>query len=360
MKARIHLVAGARPNFMKIGPLYHALAASDWAEPIFVHTGQHYDPLMSEVFLRDIGLPLPHVHLGASGDSHATMTADVMVAYEKALKANPPDYVVVAGDVDSTLGAALATRKLNLRLAHLEAGLRSFDRTMPEEINRRLTDAMSDLLWTPSEDADLNLAREGIDSTSIVRIGNVMIDAYVRLESAITGARVPNEMGLSAKSYLVATLHRPANVDDPVKLALLLDSLGTIAADIPITFPVHPRTRKAMKASGISVSKNIKLLEPMSYIRFMSLIRDAAAVITDSGGIQEETTYLGIPCLTLRESTERPVTITHGTNRLVQPADLATAVRTAISAPRGSAPSIPLWDGHAAERAARSLKDRVG
>lgn len=359
MKARIHLVAGARPNFMKIGPLYHSLAGSDWAEPVFVHTGQHYDPLMSDVFLRDIGLPQPHIHLGASGDSHATMTAHVMIAYEKALKEHRPDYVVVAGDVDSTLGAALATRKLNLRLAHLEAGLRSFDPTMPEETNRRLTDAMSDLLWTPSEDADLNLAREGIASTSIVRIGNIMVDAYVRLAGAIAAARVPDEMGLMQHNYLVATLHRPVNVDDPVALATLLDGLGAIAADMPVVFPVHPRTRKSMDAVGIAPHKNIRLLEPLSYIRFMSLVRDAAAIITDSGGVQEETTYLGIPCLTLRESTERPITITHGTNKLVRPADLVPEVRKAVAAPR-DVPSIPLWDGHAAERAAQSLKDRIG
>ena len=361
MSATIHLVAGVRPNFMKIGPLYHALKTTTWAKPIFVNTGQHSDPLMSDVFLTDIALPKPDIHLGAARDGQSHTTADVLVSYEKVCRQSRPDWVVVVGDVDSTFGAAYAAKKLCLPVAHLEAGLRSFDRSMPEEINRILTDAISDLLWTPSEDADLNLLREGAAKDSIVRVGNVMIDSYEMLAPAIRAARVPDELGLEAGKYGVVTLHRPANVDDRNTLSALMTELQRIASNLPIIFPVHPRTRATLARMGRGFGQDgkLRLIEPMSYIRFMSLLESAAIVMTDSGGVQEETSYLGIPCLTIRASTERPITITHGTNELVRADNLVERANGALKRPREARPSIPLWDGLAAQRVVASLKERV-
>ncbi len=341
---------------MKIAPLFHRLSGTDWADPAIVHTGQHHDRLMSEVFLEDLGLPPPHFNLAAGSGTHAETTAAVMVAYEKLCQADRPDIVVVVGDVNSTVAAALVAKKLLLPLVHLEAGLRSFDRTMPEEINRIVTDSISDLLWTPSEDADDNLKREGIADERIVRIGNIMIDAYEMLAEKIDAARSFARFSLGPRQYGVVTLHRPSNVDDPHQLAVLMKELGKAAKQIPLVFPVHPRTSKRLVID--EDSSQIILADPMPYIEFMGLVENAALVITDSGGVQEETSYLGVPCLTVRTTTERPITVTRGTNRLVEPKLISRTVSEVLSARDGCStrPDIPLWDGHAAGRAAESLR----
>ena len=350
------MVAGARPNFMKIAPLFHALSATDWAQPVIVHTGQHSDRLMSGVFLEELGLPAPHFNLAVGSGTHGETTAAVMVAYERLCQAESPDFVVVVGDVNSTVGAALAAKKLLFPVAHLEAGLRSFDRTMPEEINRIVTDSISDLLWTPSEDADENLKREGVAPERIVRIGNIMIDAYEMLAPRIGAARSFARFGLAHREYGVVTLHRPSNVDDPCKLAKLMEELGAVSMQIPLVFPVHPRTSKRLSTNG--ADSGIIFTDPLPYIEFMSLVKNAALVITDSGGIQEETSYMGVPCLTVRTTTERPITLTMGTNRLIAPELISESVAKILSDrnSRLKSPEIPLWDGSAAERAAESLR----
>jgi UDP-N-acetylglucosamine 2-epimerase (non-hydrolysing) len=359
LRRKIHLVAGARPNFMKIGPFFHALSATDWAQPVIVHTGQHSDRLMSDVFLQELGLPAPHFNLAVGSGTHAETTAAVMVAYERLCQTEPPDFVVVVGDVNSTVGAALAAKKLLLRVAHLEAGLRSFDRTMPEEINRIVTDSISDLLWTPSEDADDNLRREGVARERIVRIGNIMIDAYEMLAPRIGAARSFVRFGLECHEYGVVTLHRPSNVDDPHKLAELMEQLGAASKQIPLVFPMHPRTSGRLAGKG--EDSGIIFADPLPYIDFMSLVGNAALVITDSGGIQEETSYLGVPCLTVRTTTERPITLTMGTNRLIAPELISESVACVLldRESRLKSPEIPLWDGHAAERAAESLRQQL-
>ncbi|RLJ67993.1 non-hydrolyzing UDP-N-acetylglucosamine 2-epimerase [Sulfurisoma sediminicola] len=362
MKTRIHLVAGARPNFMKVGPLYHALAATDWAEPVLVHTGQHFSPEMSDVFLRDLGLPDPAFHLRASGKTHAEQTAAVLTAYEALCLSDRPDWTVVVGDVNSTLAAALVARKLNLPVAHLEAGLRSGDRTMPEEINRVATDAIADLLWTPSADADVNLRREGIPEARIELVGNVMIDAYCQLANHIAAVATARSMGLEPRSYVVVTLHRPVNVDTAASLTTIAEQLVALAGTTTVVFPVHPRTRNRLEEFGLwqrLVAAGVRLIEPLGYIEFMSLVTDCALVVTDSGGIQEETTYLGIPCLTARESTERPVTVELGSNRLISPTAIAAeAIATLSRGTERMACRVPLWDGQASSRIVRSLRQR--
>src|SRR4051812_10842121 len=360
MVQRIHLIAAARPNFMKVAPLWHALAGAPGFEPVLVHTGQHYDANMSDAFFADLGLPEPDHHLGIGSGSHAEQTGGVMIAYEKVAAAERPDWIVVAGDVNSTVACALAGAKLGLRIAHLEAGLRSGDRAMPEEVNRIVTDALADLLWTPSRDADDNLVREGVADSRISRIGNIMIDSFELVRPAIEAADVPGELGLAPGGYGVVTLHRPSNVDEPEQLFRLVDALVEAQRRLPLVFPVHPRTAKALRASlleGRLQRAGVRLLEPLPYIRFMSLVTGAAAAITDSGGIQEETTYLGIPCLTLRENTERPVTITEGTNRLVLPETLLLELDRALSSPR-EVRRPELWDGHTARRCVEDLRRR--
>ncbi|MFL6861473.1 MAG: non-hydrolyzing UDP-N-acetylglucosamine 2-epimerase [Allosphingosinicella sp.] len=361
MAQRIHLIAAARPNFMKVAPLWHALAAAPGFEPVLVHTGQHYDANMSDAFFADLGLPEPDFHLGIGSGSHAEQTGGVMIAYEKVAAAERPDWIVVAGDVNSTIACALTGAKLGLRIAHLEAGLRSGDRTMPEEVNRIVTDALADLLWTPSRDADDNLVREGVADSRISRIGNIMIDSFELVRPAIEAADVPGELGLAPGGYGVVTLHRPSNVDEPEQLFRLVDALVEVQRRLPLVFPVHPRTAKALRSSlldGRLARAGVRLLEPLSYVRFMSLVTGAAAAITDSGGIQEETTYLGIPCLTLRENTERPVTITEGTNRLVVAETLLLELDRALAAPR-EVRRPDLWDGHAARRCVDDLRRRA-
>ncbi|MFZ0131522.1 MAG: UDP-N-acetylglucosamine 2-epimerase (non-hydrolyzing) [Desulfobacterales bacterium] len=359
-KLTIHLIAAARPNFMKVAPLFHALKAELWCEPVIVHTGQHYDLNMSDVFFQDLGLPVPPIHLGVGKGTHAEQTGQVMMAYEKVLFGARPDLVIVAGDVNSTVACTLAAVKLGVPVAHLEAGLRSFDRTMPEEINRLVTDALADILWTPSPDGDANLMREGVAAEKIQQVGNIMIDSLKMAHEKIQAENTVADLNLETNRFGVVTLHRPSNVDDSYKLRELFETLLTIAEKIPLVFPVHPRTRKNIEASGLSRrlngSGNLRLLEPLSYRRFMNLVFNCRLAITDSGGIQEETTYLGIPCLTLRANTERPITLTQGTNQLCEIKELAHKVDEVLSLPQMAAPKIDLWDGGTAARIVDSIK----
>jgi UDP-N-acetylglucosamine 2-epimerase (non-hydrolysing) len=359
----VDLIAAARPNFMKVAPLYKALARTDWCKPRLVHTGQHYDANMSDAFFTDLGMPKPDVHLGVGSGSHAEQTGGVMIAYEKECLKNRPDWVIVVGDVNSTVACTLAATKLCIKVAHLEAGLRSRDRTMPEELNRLATDALAELLWTPSPDADENLLKEGIPKERIECVGNIMIDSFEMLRPAIERRDAFAALGLRSKSYGVATLHRPSNVDDPERLAALCDALTKAGVRMPIVFPVHPRTRERLVAidlwGRLSKQQGVLLTDPVGYIDFMSLVLSARFVLTDSGGIQEETTYLGIPCMTLRSTTERPITVTEGTNRLIKLSDLDSTIATILSGqwPAGRVPA--LWDGKTAGRVAESLRART-
>ncbi|GMT42560.1 MAG: UDP-N-acetylglucosamine 2-epimerase (non-hydrolyzing) [bacterium] len=365
----IHLVAAARPNFMKIAPLYHELNKQDWAAPVIVHTGQHYDVNMSDAFFTDLRLPEPGIHLGVGSGTHAEQTGKVMMAYEKVVMTKRPDMVVVVGDVNSTVACTLAASKIFYDsgrrpiVAHLEAGLRSFDRTMPEEINRLATDALADVLWTPSPDADENLAREGISRNKIVRVGNIMIDSLEMMRDKIESQKVYKELGLERGDYGVVTLHRPSNVDDPEILKALCETLARIAEKINLVFPVHPRTRKNMEKAGLmsamTDNKKLYFLEPVNYIRFMNLVFNCRLVITDSGGIQEETTYLGIPCLTMRPNTERPITVTHGTNLLCRLDEVWSRIGETLAKKEIKPCIIENWDGKTAGRVVRSIKKMV-
>ncbi|HEX7312830.1 MAG TPA: UDP-N-acetylglucosamine 2-epimerase (non-hydrolyzing) [Pyrinomonadaceae bacterium] len=361
-------VVGARPNFMKVAPVVEAMRGrrGEFA-PLVVHTGQHYDERMSDAFFRDLELPAPDVHLGVGSASHARQTALVMQKFEPVVLEHKPDWVVVVGDVNSTLACALVCSKLGVPVAHVEAGLRSRDRAMPEEINRLLTDQLSELLLTPSEDADRNLINEGIPRERIRLVGNVMIDSLLRQLKSAEASRVREELGVVEKDYAVVTLHRPSNVDDPVVLGRVLSALARIGQSLPVVFPIHPRTRKNLEEFGLletnEPGSGVRFVEPLGYLDFLRLYSGARLVLTDSGGIQEETTALGIPCLTLRENTERPVTVELGTNRVVgtDPERIVAEAEVALlKDTRKEPPRVPpLWDGHAAGRILDALLERT-
>jgi UDP-N-acetylglucosamine 2-epimerase (non-hydrolysing) len=357
---KIHLIAAARPNFMKVAPLYHALKTENWGEPLLVHTGQHYDANMSDTFFVDLRLPPPDYHLGVGSGSHAHQTAAVMVAYEKICVEQRPDWTIVVGDVNSTLACALVAAKLCIPLAHLEAGLRSGDRSMPEEINRIVTDRLADLLWTPSLDGNENLRAEGVAEDRIEFVGNIMIDAFELQRPQISGLGMAARFQVEPGDFGVVTLHRPANVDNRAKLTRIVDVLREVSQRLPLVFAVHPRTRARLRDFGLMSDLDsgggVRLSEPLRYNEFMNLICDAKLAITDSGGIQEETTYLGIPCLTLRPNTERPITVTQGTNRLVRADNLAAMVEHVMNGGMKTATCPNLWDGKTAARVAQSLQ----
>jgi UDP-N-acetylglucosamine 2-epimerase (non-hydrolysing) len=359
---KIHLIAAARPNFMKVAPLWRVLSVASWCEPHIVHTGQHYDANMSEAFFRDLRLPEPHFHLEVGSGSHAEQTGNVMIAYERVVQIHRPDVIIVVGDVNPTVACALVGAKMWIPVIHLEAGLRSRDRRMPEEINRLMTDAIADVLWTPSLDANENLRSEGIPEERIEFVGNIMIDSFMMMRDAIEADDTRTVMGLVAGRYGIVTLHRPANVDSRETLGHLVAELVAVGRELPLVFAIHPRTLKRLVEfdllSQLKRAAGLRLTEPLGYVQFMNLVCGAAAVITDSGGVQEETTFLGIPCLTLRENTERPITITEGSNRLVTAEKLAAAVGEALLLRRGSGKAPARWDGTTAERCAADLRRR--
>ena len=352
-------IVGARPNFMKVAPVMNALKTRKHVQTL-IHTGQHYDANMSDVFFEQLCIPAPDVNLAVGSGTHARQTAEIMTRFEPVLLEGKPDIVLVYGDVNSTVASALVCAKLGVRVGHVEAGLRSFDRSMPEEINRLVTDQLADMLFTPSEDGDVNLQKEGIPAERIFLVGNVMIDSLVKL---LPAAQRQNRNGLPqrdaegyAERYALVTLHRPANVDDGVILKRILQSLLEVSQDLSVIFPAHPRTRKRIADFGLHAGQ-LQIVDPLSYLEFLGMQSRATVVITDSGGVQEETTYLGVPCLTLRENTERPVTVSLGTNVLVgrDPDKLRFEFSRVLAgnAKKGTIP--PLWDGHAGERIAALL-----
>lgn len=360
---RLLAVAGARPNFMKIAPLMTELAKRrERFEPILVHTGQHYDQAMSESFFRDLGIPEPDVNLGVGSGSHAEQTAQVLVAIEKLLIEREPDVVLVVGDVNSTIAATLAAVKLHIPVAHVEAGLRSGDRSMPEEINRILTDAVSEWLFTTEPSAETNLLREGVPAEKIHFVGNVMIDTLLAHRERARPLNTLERLGLEPRKYAVLTLHRPSNVDSPDQLRRLFGVLSRLGDRMPVVFPVHPRTANAIKNNLQGERLNLRMTEPLGYLEFLRLLMDAQMVLTDSGGIQEETTALGVPCLTLRESTERPVTVTEGTNTIVgtDPKAIEAAIEKQLVAPSPTGRRPALWDGRAAGRIVDVLERDLG
>jgi len=348
--AIIHVV-GARPNFIKLAPVYRAIARYLQLQQLVVHTGQHYDFNMSDVFFQQLQIGAPDINLQIGSGTHAKQTADILTRFEPLVLEHHPDFVFVYGDVNSTVAVALVCSKLQIRTVHVEAGLRSFDRSMPEEINRVLTDQISDVLFTPSEDGNRNLANEGIPSTRIYLVGNVMIDTLVRL-LPIAQRHLPQDL---PSRFALVTLHRPSNVDDLDWLKGMLDSLEQIGSELAVVFPVHPRPRQRLIEIGINTtSSRLRLMEPQPYLSFLAMQQRAVVVITDSGGVQEETTYLGVPCLTVRENTERPITVEEGTNILVgRDTDRIRQEVEAIVAGRTKKGRVPLlWEGHAAERIA--------
>ena len=357
-------VVGARPNFMKMAPIIAALdRRPNEVSQSLAHTGQHYDEAMSAVFFGDLGIPEPDIHLETRSGTPTRQMARMMTAFEEVLIARQPDWVVVVGDVNSTIACALVASKLNVRVAHVEAGLRSFDREMPEEINRVLTDQIADLLLTPSADADANLRREGLPIERIVRVGNVMIDTLFQQIERARSSTILDELELRRGEFAALTLHRPSNVDDPKSLSRICSAVGEIARQLPVIFPAHPRTQARMREFGVDAPAGVRVIAPLGYLDFLQLWSNARMALTDSGGLQEETTALGVPCLTLRENTERPITIEQGTNRLVgsDPARIIGAAREILSGVVPYAGRAPeLWDGHAADRIVDTLIARAG
>jgi UDP-N-acetylglucosamine 2-epimerase (non-hydrolysing) len=367
-KIKVLIVAGARPNFMKVAPLIKSIRACNQeteqravqVDYRLVHTGQHYDSKMSEVFFGELGIAAPDINLGVGSGSHAVQTANVMTRFETVCETERPDWIVVVGDVNSTMACTLVGAKMGIRVAHVEAGLRSFDRTMPEEINRLVTDSLADLLLTPSQDADENLRREGVPDSKIEFVGNVMIDALIaNLEKSRTST-LSKQLGLARNGFVYVTLHRPSNVDSEYSLSAIMAELKRLAGELPVVFPMHPRTRKMCEQFGISLnsSKGLRVLDPIGYHDSLYLTENARVILTDSGGLQEESTYFRTPCLTLRPNTERPVTIMLGSNKLTNLDRLVVDFAETLNRePRfGSLP--PLWDGHTAERIVGCLVER--
>lgn len=358
MQIRLAVVAGARPNFMKVAPLMRALSGDPGFEAVLIHTGQHYDDSMSGQFFRDLQIAPPRYHLEAGSGSHAQQTAEIMKRIEPVLIECRPDGLVVVGDVNSTVAGALVASKLGIAVIHAEAGLRSFDRSMPEEINRVVTDAISDLLLVTEESGRKNLMAEGVAAERIRMVGNLMIDSLrLHVEQALR-SDVRQRLGMGGGPFGLVTLHRPANVDNPGQLAEILEALNEISEDLPLYWPVHPRAQARLRESGVRTGERIRLIEPLGYLDFLCLQAGSAAVFTDSGGIQEETTVLGVPCLTLRDNTERPVTIECGTNRLAgtrKHSILAAWRETKSNGKAGRVP--PLWDGQAGIRCREALRE---
>ena len=355
---KLVVICGARPNFMKIAPIMWSLKKRDDMSAVLVHTGQHYDRKMSDLFFEELKIPAPDINLGVGSGSHAVQTADVMKKIEPVLLDERPDATLVVGDVNSTVACALTSVKLGIPVAHVEAGLRSGDRSMPEEINRIVTDAISEWLFVSERSGIDNLRREGIADDKIHFVGNTMIDTLLACREQSDRSTILEDLSVNVKKYAVLTLHRPSNVDDPAALGRLLVALTEIQKELPIIFPVHPRTRSKLAERADAHLPNLRLVDPLGYLDFMKLVSDAALVLTDSGGIQEETTVLGVPCLTLRENTERPATVSEGTNRLVgrDPEQIIAAAKESLRTGR-TAPRVPeLWDGSAAERVVEILR----
>lgn len=353
-------VVGARPNFMKVGPIHRALSTKENIESIICHTGQHYDEKMSKVFFEDLEMPKPHIYLGVGGGSHAEQTGKVMIEFEKEVIKLKPDLVLVVGDVNSTLACSIVAKKLHIPVVHVEAGLRSFDREMPEELNRLVTDSISDFFFVTEDSGEKHLLHDGVDPAKIFFTGNVMIDSLVHFKEKASKSTVLEDNGLTPKEYLLVTLHRPSNVDSIESLTTLAEILNAVAGKIKIVFPIHPRTLNNLKKNNLSIENdNIVLLEAQGYLDFLQLMQNSKGLLTDSGGIQEETTFLNIPCLTLRDNTERPVTVDLGTNILL-PLDkelILDNLEKVINNNWKQGQIPRLWDGHAAERMADIIED---
>jgi len=348
---KILLIAGARPNFMKIAPIIKAISNKPVKYKL-VHTGQHYDINMSQVFFKELDIPSPDINLEVGSGSHAVQTANIMMRFEQVCLKEKPDWVVVVGDVNSTMACTLVASKMGIKVAHVEAGLRSFDRTMPEEINRIVTDSLADLLFTPSTDGDKNLIKEGIAKSKIKFVGNIMIDTLVANLEKARNKKTHIRLGLKEKNFVYVTLHRPSNVDNKEILKTIMGNLDRLSTSLPVCFPLHPRTRKMLAQYEISCgnNNNLKLIDPIGYHDSICLAENAGFVLTDSGGLQEETTFFQTPCLTLRPNTERPVTITEGSNKLTNPESLWSDIEDLLNGSRKTGKIPDLWDGHTAER----------
>jgi len=354
---KIDLVVGARPNFIKAFPVYRALGELDYFDLRLINTGQHYDPNMVDVFFKQLNMKKPDINLGIGSGSHGQQTGKVLIEIEKVFIEKMPDLVIVFGDVNSTIAAALAAKKLHISVAHVEAGLRSFDRSMPEEINRVLTDQISDLLFITSPEAEVNLLKEGKDKDQIHFVGNTMIDSLIRFQSLFDSDHIKDMYGLQDKKYILITLHRPSNVDDYNNFIIIIDALNKIAEIEKCLWSVHPRTKKYLDQNKIKLNEKLNITEPLGYLEFMGLQRDAGLIITDSGGIQEESTYFGVPCLTLRENTERPITIKSGTNKLINAKNIFNTIESKQYNNNNYIPKF--WDGKSSKRIAKVLEKKL-